>query len=73
MNDGKTKQNKKQKLKSQCKIKHSLFLACAYGEIDARGQFWKHKRSEFLELKPTAILASWYTIYTREEHEPIFL
>ena len=41
MNDGKTKQNKKQKLKSQCKIKHSLFLACAYREIDARGQFFK--------------------------------
>ena len=39
MNDGKTKQSKKQKLKSQCKIKHSLFLACAYGEIDAREQF----------------------------------
>ena len=58
MNDGKTKQNKKQKLKSQCKIKHSLFLACAYGEIDARGQFSKHKRGELLELKPREVLAS---------------
>ena len=34
---------KKEKKKSQCKIKHSLFLACAYRETDARGQFAEHK------------------------------
>ena len=53
MNDGETKQNKK-----KCKIKHSLFLACAHRETDARGQFAEHKRSELLEVKPRAILAS---------------
>ena len=39
-------------------IKHSLFLACVYCEIDARGQFSKHKRSELLEMKPREVLAS---------------
>ena len=74
---------KKEKKKSQCKIKHSLFLACAYRETDAPGQFAEHKRSELLEVKPRALLASralsklpvWIhnTIYTRQEHEPIIL
>ena len=41
MNDGEINR-KKRKEKSQCKIKHSLFLACAYRETDARGQFAEH-------------------------------
>ena len=77
------KTEQKENKKSQCKIKHSLFLACAYRETDARGQFAEHKRSELLEVKPRALLASralsklpvWIhnTIYTRQEHEPIIL
>ena len=57
MNDGKTKQSKT-KYKSQCKIKHGLCLARACREMDARTKFAEHERSELLEVKPRAIVAS---------------
>ena len=57
MNDGKTKQSKT-KYKSQCKIKHGLCLARACREMDAGTKFAEHGRSELLEVKPRAIVAS---------------
>ena len=57
MKDGKTKQNKT-KYKSQCKIKNGLCLAHACRKMDAPMKFAEHEKSELLEVKPRAILAS---------------
>ena len=39
-------------------VKHGLCLACVYREVDARRKFAEHERSELVEVKPGAMLAS---------------
>ena len=43
---------------NKVKIKHGLCLARACREMDAPMKFAEHEKSELLEVKPRAILAS---------------
>ena len=80
MNDENTKQ-----IKNEIKttMQNWFVLSGLCREMDARRKFAEHERSELLEVKPRAILASRVpselplcihdTISTRLEHQPIIL